>query len=317
MKIYNDFLDFLPVKKPIVTIGTFDGIHLGHQAILEKMVDEAAETGGESVVITFFPHPRLVLHIDSSNLKLISNQETKIRRFREIGIGHLIIIRFTREFSRIGSEEFIRDYVLKFIRPEKLIVGYDHHFGNNRQGNYKLLHDLGQQYQFQVERVPQQDVENIAVSSTKIRAALEAGDVRKANKLLGYDYTICGQVVHGNELGRKMGFPTANISTPGEYKLISVSGVFACQVDWNGQRYDGMGNIGYRPTVADGQFTIEVHIFDFDQDIYNESICISFIDRIRDEKKFDSLDALKQQLSEDKENVKAILADYRSKPTIS
>lgn len=315
MKIYKDILEFQPVNKPIVTIGTFDGIHLGHQAILEKMVQEAAGIGGETVVITFHPHPRLVLHKDSSALKLISNQEKKTERFREIGINHLIIIHFTREFSRIDSEQFIRDYVVKIIKPHKLIVGYDHHFGNDRKGNFKLLYDLGQEFHFEVEKVPLQDVEDIAVSSTKIRAALETGDVKKANKLLGYDYTICGIVVHGNELGRKIGFPTANISTPIEYKLISVSGVFACRVEWNGQWFEGMGNIGYRPTIADGQLTIEVHIFDFDQMIYDEQICISFIDRIRDEKKFENLEALKQQLMSDKEQVKQILADYRSQST--
>ncbi len=309
MKIYDDISRFEAVNKAFVTLGTFDGIHQGHQAILKKMVHDAKEVGGETVVITFYPHPRLVLHIDSANLKLISHQQKKIERIEEIGIDHLIIIRFTREFSKISSEEFVRDYILKYIQPFRLVVGYDHHFGNNRTGDFKLLYDLGREFHFEVERVPVQDVENIAVSSTKIRKALESGDVKTANKLLGYNYTICGKVVHGNELGRKIGFPTANISTPVEYKIISVSGVFACRVEWNGTCYDGMGNIGYRPTVADGQLTIEVHIFGFDEMIYDDTICISFIDRIRDEVKFENMEALRHQLLADKETVKRILAE--------
>jgi riboflavin kinase/FMN adenylyltransferase len=313
VKIYHSINDFKAVKNAIVTIGTFDGIHLGHQAILQKMVDEAHQTGGETVVITFYPHPRFVLHIESANLKLITNQEKKIARFREIGIDNLIIIKFTKEFSNTSSEDFIRDYVVEKISPVKLVVGYDHHFGKGRSGDFKLLHDLGQQFHFEVERVLLQDVENIAVSSTKIRTALESGDVSKANRLLGYEYTICGKVVHGNEIGRTIGFPTANIATAHEYKIIAVSGVFACRVEWNGQHFDGMGNIGYRPTVSDGQLTVEAHIFDFDRFIYDEEICISFIDRIRNEKKFENLEALRQQLVLDKEQVKKILASYNTK----
>lgn len=312
MKIYHNISDFKPVKNAIVTVGTFDGIHLGHQAILQKMVEEARQTGGETVVITFYPHPRLVLHLESANLKLISNQQKKIARFHEIGIDNLIIIKFTKEFSLTNSEDFIRDYIVEKIKPVKLVVGYDHHFGKDRSGDYKLLYDLGHQFNFEVERIQLQDVENIAVSSTKIRAALIAGDVKKANMLLGYDYTICGKVVHGNEIGRTIGFPTANISTPHEYKLIAVSGVFACRVEWNGQHFDGMGNIGYRPTVSDGHLTVEVHIFDFDRFIYDEEICISFIDRIRNEQKFENIEALRQQLLSDKKQVTKILAEYKS-----
>ncbi len=312
MKIYHNISDFKPVKNAIVTVGTFDGIHLGHQAILQKMVEEARQTGGETVVITFYPHPRLVLHLESANLKLISNQQKKIARFHEIGIDNLIIIKFTKEFSLTNSEDFIRDYIVEKIKPVKLVVGYDHHFGKDRSGDYKLLYDLGHQFNFEVERVQLQDVENIAVSSTKIRAALIAGDVKKANMLLGYDYTICGKVVHGNEIGRTIGFPTANIATPHEYKLIAVSGVFACRVEWNGQHFDGMGNIGYRPTVSDGHLTVEVHIFDFDRFIYDEEICISFIDRIRNEQKFENIEALRQQLLSDKKQVTKILAEYKS-----
>jgi len=308
VKIYTNILDFKPVHRAIVTVGTFDGIHLGHLAILRKMVEEARATHSETVVITFYPHPRLVLEMDVLNLKLISNQEKKIERFREIGIDNLIIIEFTKAFSQISSEDFIHDYIIEKIKPSKLVIGYDHHFGKDRSGDFKLLYTLGNKFNFEVERIQLQDVENIAVSSTKIRAALMAGDVKKANKLLGYEYTICGKVVHGNEIGRTIGFPTANIATQHEYKLIATSGVFACRVEWNGQVFDGMGNIGYRPTVSDGHLTVEVHLFDFDRFIYDEMICIRFIDRIRNEKKFDNLEALRQQLLVDKEQVKTILA---------
>lgn len=310
MKIYRNINDFVAVENAIVTIGTFDGVHLGHQAILKKMIADAREINGETVVVTFYPHPRIVLHIDSSNLRFISNQDKKIQRLEQIGIDNLIIIEFTKEFSRTSSENFIKEYIVDKIKPAKLIVGYDHHFGKNRIGDFKLLYDLGQRFSFKVERIGAQDVENIAVSSTKIRKALEAGDVLKANKLLGYHYAICGKVVHGNEVGRTIGFPTANIETPNEYKLITAGGVYACRVDLNGKTFDGMGNIGYRPTVANGEITVEVHIFNFNQEIYGEEICISFIDRIRDEHKFENLQALKEQLEKDKVKAIEVLAKH-------
>ena len=315
MKIYHCIEDFKPVNNAIVTTGTFDGVHLGHQAILKRMIEDAREVEGETVVITFHPHPRIVLHIDSSNLKFISTQKRKIERLEAIGIDNLIIIEFTKTFSRTSSETFIKNYIVDPIKPYKLVVGYDHHFGKNRIGDFKLLYDLGQKFDFKVERIPAQDVENIAVSSTKIRKALELGDVAKANKLLGYPYSICGRVVRGNQVGRRMGFPTANIETPSQYKLITARGVYACKVKHNGLIYEGMGNIGYRPTVADGELTIEVNIFDFNEEIYEQEITILFIDRIRDEQKFNGLDELKAQLEQDREKVKTILAADNYLPT--
>lgn len=315
MKIYHCIEDFKPVNNAIVTTGTFDGVHLGHQAILKRMIEDAREVEGETVVITFHPHPRIVLHIDSSNLKFISTQKRKIERLEAIGIDNLIIIEFTKAFSRTSSETFIKNYIVDPIKPYKLVVGYDHHFGKNRIGDFKLLYDLGQKFDFKVERIPAQDVENIAVSSTKIRKALELGDVAKANKLLGYPYSICGRVVRGNQVGRRMGFPTANIETPSQYKLITARGVYACKVKHNGSIYDGMGNIGYRPTVADGELTIEVNIFDFNEEIYEQEITILFIDRIRDEQKFNGLNELKAQLEQDREKVKTILAADNYLPT--
>lgn len=309
MKVYRNINDFKPVKNAIVTIGTFDGVHLGHQAIFRKMTADAKELGGETVVVTFHPHPRLVLNIDSSNLRFITTQEKKLEIFEKTGIDNVVIIEFTREFSRTTSETFIREYIVDKIKPARLVIGYDHHFGKNRMGDFKLLYDLGQRFNFKVERVAAQDVENIAVSSTKIRKALENGDVKKANRLLGYEYTICGEVIHGNELGRTIGFPTANISVPDAYKVIGVCGVYACHVVHEGVAYKGMGNIGYRPTVSgNSQLTTEVHIFGFDRMIYGHQLCISFVDKIRDEVKFASLDALRQQLMADKQLVTEMLA---------
>jgi len=308
VKIYYDINAFVPVPNAVVTVGTFDGVHLGHQAIFNKMIEEASEINGETVVITFHPHPRIVLQLESSNLRFISTQEMKIRRLANMGIQNLIIIPFTKEFSRTRSETFIKEYIVDRIRPAYLVIGYDHHFGKNRMGDFRKLYDMGHRYGFKVDRIPAQDVENIAISSTKIRKALDAGDVHKANRLLGYAYSLTGKVVHGNELGRTIGFPTANIALEDQYKLITAAGVYACQVEWKGELYKGMGNIGYRPTINEGDLTIEVHIFDFDADIYDEEITISFIERIRDEKRFDSMQALRDQLGHDSEKAREILA---------
>lgn len=307
MKVYNDINQFQAVKNAIVTVGTFDGVHLGHQAIFRRMVEDARKIGGQTVVVTFHPHPRMVLNIDSQHLRFITTQEQKLRLIEKTGIDHVIIIEFTRAFSRTSSEEFIKNYIVDKIKPARLVVGYDHHFGKNRMGDFKLLYDLSLKYNFKLERIPAQDVEHIAVSSTKIRKALEAGDVKKANKLLGYEYTICGTVVHGNAMGRKIGFPTANLAIDEQYKLIHAPGVYACRVTHKGSIYQGMSNIGFRPTVGSDNLTIEAHIFDFDQEIYGDELCISFVDRIRDEHRFESLEALSHQLEKDKKHALALL----------
>lgn len=289
-------------------MGTFDGVHLGHQAIFRRMVEDARKIGGQTVVVTFYPHPRMVLNIDSQHLRFITTQEQKLRLIEKTGIDHVIVIEFTKAFSRTSSDDFIRQYIVDKIKPARLVVGYDHHFGKNRMGDFKLLYDLSLKYNFRLERIPAQDVEHIAVSSTKIRKSLEAGDVNKANKLLGYEYTICGTVVHGNAMGRKLGFPTANLVVDEQYKLIHATGVYACRVTHKGISYLGMSNIGFRPTVGSETLTIEAHIFGFDQEIYGDELCLSFVDRIRDEHKFDSLDQLSHQLENDRQKALAILS---------
>ena len=309
MKVFHNIIETRNIPNAVVTIGTFDGVHLGHQAIFNKMKALAQSVGGETVVVTFSPHPRQVLNIDSSNLRFLCTPEEKLQKFEEFGIDNVVIINFTKEFSRTPSDVFIKDYIIDHIHPAYIVVGYDHHFGKNRMGDFGLLNDMMQKYNFKVERVAAQDVENIAVSSTKIRNALAVGNVKSANRLLGYSYSVTAEVVVGNKIGRTMGFPTANLELPQEYMIIK-GGVYACLVDYNGTTYKAMANIGHRPTIGDrgeNQPIIEVNLFDFDGDLYGQHIRVHFIDRIRDEEKFNSLGALKAQLEQDREKVKQIL----------
>lgn len=309
MKIYNGIEEYNcnKVPSPVVTVGTFDGVHVGHQKIIARMVEEARKINGETVLLTFYPHPRLVLHSDSKSLKFINTRERKFELLEKYGIQHLIIINFTREFAKTTSNDFIKNIIVDKLKTKKLIIGYDHQFGKNRLGDYSNLYDLCRKYPFEVKRVPAQDVNKIFISSTKIRKALNTGKIKKANELLGYNYSISGNVVRGAGIGKTIGYPTANIDIEDEYKLITANGVYACLVEYNEKIYKGMGNIGFRPTVDHGDLTIEVNIFDFDKDIYDENLKVFFIDRIRDEKKFKNLDALKAQLHKDKIKVLKLL----------
>ncbi len=307
MKIYKGLKEFKKVRNPVVTVGTFDGVHIGHSKIFQKMAGIAKACGGETVVVTFHPHPRLVVHPDSKDLKFINTQERKYDLIEKIGIDHLVIIPFTSEFATTDAGTFVKDILVDKIGVHELVVGYDHHFGQNRKGSFEELLKLAAEFNFRVEQIPAQDINNIAISSTKIRNALNEGDIKAANMLLGYEYSITGIVVEGNRIGHKIGFPTANIKLQDEYKLITAIGVYACRVQCKGKIYLGMGNIGYRPTINNSDLTIEVHIFDFDEEIYGETITIFFVDRIRDEVKFKDLDALKTQLINDKDVVQEIL----------
>ncbi len=308
MKVYNNLSDYIKVPNAIVTIGTFDGVHLGHQAIFKDMVRYAKEIGGETVVITFYPHPRQVLNIDSSNLRFINTQEEKLKHLEKIGIDNVIVIKFTKEFSLISSETFISDYIIKNIAPVKLVIGYDHHFGKNRTGDFNQLHEMKNKYGFELQRIAVQDVENIAVSSTKIRHSLKQGDIERANALLGYQFTYIGKVISGNKIGREIGYRTANLNINKEYRLIETSGVYATYVDYNDTTYKSMTYIGRKPTINNDDIeNIEVHIFDFNDDIYDKNIKVRFVSKIRDEYKFESLDALKKQIEIDEIKIKEIL----------
>lgn len=302
MKIYHSIEEFQSVKNAVVTTGTFDGVHVGHQKIISRLKDVARQVSGETVLLTFFPHPRMVLFSDS-DLKLINTKNEKIKRLEEAGIDHLIIHPFSRAFSRLSSIEFVRDILVNKIGTKCLVIGYNHHFGRNREGSFQHLKEYGPLYGFDVEEISAQDVDETAVSSTKIRHALDSGQVNVAAEYLTRPFMLSGIVVRGNHLGRKIGFPTANITVLDAQKLIPAIGVYAVNVLVKETRYKGMLNIGVRPTIDGVQKTIEVHIFDFDQDVYGEEVSVEFMKWIRDERKFDSLEALKQQLVQDKKQI--------------
>lgn len=310
MKVYHDIKDFRKIPNAIVTIGTFDGVHLGHQAVFKQMVDKARQIGGETVVITFFPHPRIVISPNDNRLRLITSQEDKIEHLRRSNIDNLIIINFTKEFSHTSSEDFIKDYVVRYIQPAILVIGYDHHFGSNRSGDFDTLSKLGIEFHFAVEKINEQDIEDITISSTKIRSALQQGDIKLANKLLGYSYSTSGIVTHGDSIGRTLGFPTANISIKPEYQLIEKTGVYATIAKVDGKDYPSMTYIGRRPTISNGLPTsTETYIMDFDGDLYGKEIRVTFVDRVRDEMTFDNLERLKSQIQEDKANIIRILSN--------
>jgi riboflavin kinase / FMN adenylyltransferase len=307
LKIYQNIDDYRGAGFAIVTVGTFDGLHIGHQKIIRRMAELAEEHNGETLVVTFNPHPRLVLEPGNKDLKFITTEKKKYDLLEALGIDHLIILPFTKEFAAIPSADFIRDYLVTKLRVKMLVVGYDHHFGRNREGNYDQLFKQGIHYGFGVEEIQAQYINDIAVSSTQIRNALTEGNLHLANRMLGYEYSITGHVTEGNRIGRSLGFPTANLDVDDKYKLIAAGGVYACKVEYKGKIYKGMGNIGTRPTIGKHDFTTEVHIFDFDEDIYGKEITIYFIDRVRDERKFNGLNELKEQLGKDREVVRKLL----------
>ena len=301
MKSYNN-LDSYPVKstKSVVTIGTFDGVHIGHQSILKKIISYSISNNCNSIVLTFFPHPRMVLQGDNT-IKLLNTIEEKSKLFSNIGIDNLIVHPFDKEFSRLTAEDFVKKILIEKLNIQKIIIGYDHRFGRNRSANIEDLIAFGEKYDFEVEQISAQEISEISVSSTKIRKFLSEGEVETSNKFLGYPYFITGKVVKGNQIGRTINFPTANIKIPEEYKLIPKNGVYIISCNIESVNYFGMANIGTNPTVSGLEQKIEVHFFSFNKDIYNLEIQVDFHHRIRDEKKFDSLDELKNQLNKDKQ----------------
>lgn len=295
------------LDKSVVTTGTFDGVHLGHRAVLQTVLDRAKEIGGKSLLLTFHPHPRVVLQQDTE-LKLLTTLEEKIALLQSIGLDYLVILPFTKAFSRTTSLDFVRDLLVKQLKTKVLVIGYDHHFGRNREGSFEHLQEFGPLYGFDVEEIKAQDVNEIKVSSTKIRAALEEGWVEKANKLLGHPYRVTGKVVRGRQVGSKMGFPTANIEVEDPFKLIPLKGVYAVYAFLEGMRYKAMLNIGNRPTIeAAGEVTIEVHVLEFQGDLYGKELAIDLIARLRAEQNFSDQSALKMQLLKDKEQSLTIL----------
>lgn len=287
-------------EKTIITIGTFDGVHLGHRKILEKVVNQAKKAGLKSVVLTFFPHPRMVLQ-EKSEIKLLNTIEEKTALFQELGIDYLIIHPFDYEFSRLSAEEFVTSILVEKFNIQKIIIGYDHRFGCNRTANIDDLTVYGNQYGFEVEQISVEEINEIAISSTKIRTAVQEGNISLANQYLGYYYSFSGTVTTGKQLGRTIGFPTANIGNVTDYKLIPKNGVYVVKSLIDGKTVLGMMNIGNRPTVNGDSQTIEVHFLNFNGDLYGQQLEITLLGYIRDETKFHSLDELKEQLAKDQQ----------------
>lgn len=289
-----------------ITIGTFDGVHIGHRKILERLIKSCAQSELKSTVLTFFPHPRMVLQKDT-DIKLLNTVTEKVNILKELGLDQLIVHPFTKEFSRLSATEFVRDILVNSLKTKKIIIGYDHRFGRNRTANINDLRAFGNALDFEVEEISAQEINDVSVSSTKIRKALETGDILRANKYLGYSYMLTGVVKKGKGLGRQLGFPTANIFIEESYKLIPKNGVYVIKSIFSNKVVYGMMNIGYNPTVSGTEKSIEVHYLDFDKDLYETTVQVDILKRIRDEHKFDSVDALKIQLQKDKETSLAFI----------
>jgi len=307
MHIYHHIDEFTRLNNAIVTIGTFDGVHLGHRKIISGIKELAGNTGGETVLLTFFPHPRMILHPEDESIKLINTINEKAGLLEELGIDHLIITPFSRDFSNQSAEEYIRDVLVNKIGTKKIVIGYDHRFGKDRLGGLSDLLHLSPVYGFDVVEIPEQDIDEVAISSTRIRSALLKGDIELANTCLGYPFFITGRVVRGDQIGRQLGYPTANIVIPETYKLIPSDGIFAAKVKIDGVKYGGMAYIGTRPTINGIRRNIEVNIFDFDKEIYNQQVSMEFHNFVRGDMKFDSLDELIAQIAKDKVEVEKLL----------
>ena len=299
METVQGISQFKSSENTAITIGTFDGVHIGHRRILERLINNAKKTGTRSTVLTFFPHPRMVLQKDA-NIKLLNTLAEKEQILKEMGLDYLIVHPFTKEFSRLSAMEFVRDVLVNTLQTKSVVIGYDHRFGRNRNASIQDLIGFGNTFDFQVEEIPAQEIDEVSVSSTKIRNALLNGDIQTANRYLGYQYMLTGKVVAGRGLGKDLGFPTANIKIEESYKLIPQNGVYIVRCEFDGRNIDGMMNIGVNPTVNGSVKSIEVNLFNIDQDLYDKKITIRLHKKIRDEHKFDSLQALSEQLSLDK-----------------
>lgn len=312
MKIYNHIDEFKQIHNAVVTIGTFDGVHIGHQKIISRLQEVAKKSGGETVILTFFPHPRMILHPDDLNIKLISTMNEKADKLAALGVDHLIITPFTRDFSNLTPQEYIKEILVEKIGTRHIIIGYDHRFGKDRKGGMQELQAFAADFGYDVEEIPEQDINDVAVSSTKIRNAVLTGDAKTASEFLGYAFQLNGKVIKGDQLGRVLGFPTANLFIEENYKLIPSDGIYAVTIEFNGNESQwkparGMAYIGHRPTINGMSRNIEVNIFDFGEDIYGQTIRINFLYYLRGDKKFNSLEDLQEQLKKDEKAARKIL----------
>lgn len=306
MKIFNSIKSFNATKPTIVTIGTFDGVHLGHQKIVAQITKNADALNCESLVLTFFPHPRMVLQ-ESTEMKQLNTLNEKIALLDNLGIDNLVVHPFDKEFSRLTAEEFVKKVLVDVFKIKKIIIGHDHRFGRNRTATIDDLINFGETYGFEVEQISAEEINEVSISSTKIRNALLEGNIELATNYLGYDYSLTGIIFKGKQLGRTIGYPTANITIEEDYKLIPNNGVYIAKSVLNGKTVFGMMNIGTRPTVDGTKQTIEINFFDFKQDLYGQKITISLLHRMRSEQKFESIDALKNQLGKDKKTALAFI----------
>jgi riboflavin kinase/FMN adenylyltransferase len=310
IQVHYDLAQLPKFKNAVITVGTFDGVHLGHQQIIQLLKQEAAEIEGETVIITFHPHPRKVVTSGKSEIRILNTLQEKIDLLDKKGIEHLVVINFNNDFANQTAEEYIENFLVARFHPATIIIGYDHRFGKNRLGDYHLLENFGLKLNYTVKEIPEHVLNEITVSSTKIREALNRSDIEAANRFLGYNYFFSGNVVEGNKLGRTIGFPTANIAIPEDEKLIPGNGVYAVKLTMEDEQtlLHGMMNIGMRPTVNGTKRTIEVNILDFDKDIYGQTMRIYLFAYLRGEVKFEGLEKLKEQLAKDKSETRSRLA---------
>ena len=300
MKIFNNIQSYSPEKESILTIGTFDGVHIGHNKILTKLVEESKKNNLSSLIMTFFPHPRMVLQ-KSQEIKMIDTIDEKIHLFEKTGVDNLIIQPFDENFSKIRAKEFVEEILVKKLKIKHIIIGYDHRFGKDREASVDDLKKFGLNYMFTVEEIAAQEIHSIAISSTKIRNAILKGEIKKCNEYLGRNFMLTGEVVYGDGLGKKINFPTANIEIPETYKIIPKNGVYLVKAIINSEIYFGMMNIGVRPTIGGKNKSLEIHFFNFKDNIYNKTISVEIICKIRDEEEFSSIDELKIQLKKDEQ----------------
>ena len=308
MRVFRDLENLPAFKNAVITIGTFDGVHLGHQKLISRINELAARYDGESIIVTFHPHPRLVIFPEDTTLKLLNTTEEKVELLSHYKVDNVVVVPFSRDFSEQGAESYISDFLVKSFHPSHIVIGYDHRFGKDREGDFSLLDRCKKEYGYELEAISKEMLDDIAISSSKIRHYLQDGNVALANDLLGHRYTLSGIVVKGLQNGRKLGFPTANIQVSDTYKLIPGNGIYAVRVRYNGLIYNGMLSIGYNPTFDGKVQTIEVNILDFDKDIYGEALTLEFIGFIRHEKKFETIEELISAIENDKVEIQKLLA---------
>ena len=310
MRVVKDLAHLPEFKNSVITIGTFDGVHKGHQQLIKRINQLAAQSNGESIIITFHPHPRLIINPNDDSLQLLNTAEEKIELLRHYGVNNVVMVPFSRSFSEQTAEDYIEYFLVKHFHPTYIVTGYDHKFGKNRSGDINLLLQMRHRFHYEVEEIKKETLDAITISSTKIRNALQEGNIKTANELLGHNYTLEGLVVKGLQNGRKIGYPTANLSIADNHKLIPRKGIYAVKVHYNNTQFGGMLNIGFNPTFGGTKLSVEVNILNFDKEIYGEKIKLELLEYVRDEKKFENVQQLISAIDNDKVNIEKILLQY-------